>query len=88
MYLVPSTKELFIQVGGYTSFIRFFKERVFTGSLNEEDDFLIARMGFLLSAEKGDIVQKFVDDGVLKEIQKVSTTEGKKGLTVDSGGVC
>ena len=87
MYLVPATKQLFIQIGGYNSYIRFLRERDFTETSNE-DDFLIARMGFLLSAEKGEIVQKFVHDGVLKEIQKVSLFEWGKGLTVDSGGVC
>jgi hypothetical protein len=86
MYLVPGTKKTFVEVGGYDSYIQFFKEKV-TEVLNAEDDFLVARMGFLLSAAKGDIVQRFVDDGVLQEIQKVPAIEGREGLTLDSGNV-
>jgi hypothetical protein len=76
MYLVPGTKKTFVEVGGYDSYIQFFKERVSTEVLNPEDDFLVARMGFLLSAEKGDIVQRLLDDSVLQEIQKVPAIEG------------
>ena len=69
MYLKPETKTHFMEVGGYESYIKLFKETCLTR--NVEDDFLLARIGFVISAEKGEIVQKLVNDGILQDIQKV-----------------
>lgn len=70
MYLKPSIKPVFVEVGGYNSYIKLFKETSL--KRNADDDFLLARIGFLLTAEMGDIVQTLLDDGILQDIQKVS----------------
>jgi hypothetical protein len=84
MYLKPETKAHFEEVGGYESYIKLFKKTSLTR--NVEDDFLLARIGFVISAEKGEVVQKLVSDGILEDIQKVRILLNKKGC-IDGLGI-
>ena len=66
----PETRRIIVDVGGLKQFVTAF--RACSNKRNGDDDFLLGRIGFLLTAQKGDIVEKLVnDDHILEEITKV-----------------
>lgn len=70
LYLKPDTRKIFVEVGGLKQFVTAFQ--TCSNNRNGDDDFLLGRIGFLLTAQKGDIVEKLVnDDHILGEITKV-----------------
>lgn len=70
MYLKPETRKVFVDVGGLDKFLATLKAA--TNKRDGDDDFLLGRIGFLLTAEKGPIVERLVnDDRILEDINKV-----------------
>ena len=70
LLLKPEKKNIFVEIGGLDKFVANFKAR--TNKRNADDDFLLGRIGFLLSAQKGEIVDRLVhDDQILEGISKV-----------------
>jgi hypothetical protein len=61
-----------VQAGGLEKFVTSFKAS--TSKRDPDDDFLLGRIGFLLSAQKGEIVERLVNyDRILEDINKVWT---------------
>jgi hypothetical protein len=70
MYLKPETRKVFVDVGGLEKFLASFRAAV--NKPDADDDFLVGRIGFLLTAEKGLVVERLVnDDRILEDINKV-----------------
>ena len=70
LFLKPLTRSIFAEVGGCDIFVMLFKGNV--DKREAEDDFLLGRIGFLLTADKGEVVEQFVkEDHVLEDVSKV-----------------
>jgi hypothetical protein len=71
MYLKSETRTTFVEVGGLQYFVEAF--RASTGEKSDaEDDFLLGRIGFLLSAEKSETVGRLVNqERILEDVDKV-----------------
>jgi Guanine nucleotide exchange factor synembryn len=71
MFLKPETRKVFVQVGGMERFVKLVNGR--TASRDADDDFLLGRIGFLLTTKKDDIVERLVNnDHILDALAKVS----------------
>jgi hypothetical protein len=71
MFLKQETRKLFVDVGGLDTFVTILKQSA-TGKRVGDDDFLLARIGFLLTVQKGEVVERLVnDDRILEDIHKV-----------------
>lgn len=72
LLLKPEKQNVFIQGGGLDKFVKTFKASTTTSQRDPDDDFLLGRIGFLLSAQKGEVVERLVnDDHILEDINKV-----------------
>jgi hypothetical protein len=73
MFLKPETRKVFVDVGGLDKFIKFVKGSIMKPAKRDaDDDFLLGRIGFLLTAEKGDTVERLVTSySVLSDLAKV-----------------
>lgn len=72
LLLKPDKRRVFVEVGGLDKFVSSFK--AITSKRNADDDFLLGRIGFLLSAQKGEIVERLVnEDRILEDLKKVVT---------------
>ena len=70
MLLKAETRKVFVEVGGYEKFVRAFKAYSIT-KRNAEDDFLLGRIGFFLTAQKELVVQRLLnDDRILQDLNK------------------
>lgn len=70
LLLKPEKRKVFVEVGGLGKFVLSFKGS--TNKRDADDDFLLGRIGFLLSAQKGEIVERLVnEDRILEDIKKV-----------------
>ena len=70
LLLKPEKRNVLVEVGGLDKFVSTFKAS--TSKRDADDDFLLGRIGFLLSAQKGEIVERLVnDDRILEDIKKV-----------------
>jgi hypothetical protein len=70
MLLKPEKRNVFIEVGGLDKFVATFKAS--TNKRDPDDDFLLGRIGFLLSAQKGETVERLVNnDRILVDLNKV-----------------
>ena len=70
LLLKPEKRTVFVEVGGLDKFVSSFKG--VTSKRDADDDFLLGRIGFLLSAQKGEIVERLVnEDRILEDIKKV-----------------
>jgi len=70
MFLKPATRNTFIELGGVDDFVQAFEANTLKGDV--DDDFLLGRIGFLLSAEKGAVVERLVkSDKILEDVRKV-----------------
>jgi Guanine nucleotide exchange factor synembryn len=70
LLLNPETRKIFVQVNGLDKYMDAFKART---ERNGGDDFLMARIGFLLTALKDDIVEQLTNDfQILNVIYTVS----------------
>jgi hypothetical protein len=79
----------FAEVGGVDKFVDAFKASV--RNRDADDDFLLGRIGFLLTAAKGHVVERLVvDDDILKDMNEVCFISilSPRVLTVGSGVVC
>jgi hypothetical protein len=71
MYLKPDSRKVFVDVGGLDKFVSAFKAS--TNKRDGDDDFLLGRIGFLLSAEKALAVGRLVnEDRILGDLTSVS----------------
>lgn len=71
MFLKPETRTIFVDVGGLDKFVKMF-ELSATNERVGDDDFLLARIGFLLTAQKGETVERLVNtDRILEHINQV-----------------
>ena len=71
MFLKQDTRRIFVDVGGLDTFVTILKQST-TSKRIGDDDFLLARIGFLLTAQKGEVVERLVnDDRILEDIDKV-----------------
>jgi hypothetical protein len=71
MFLKPDTRQKFVDVGGLDKFVKMF-ELSATNKRIGDDDFLLARIGFLLTAQKGEIVERLVNnDRILEHVNQV-----------------
>ena len=71
MYLRPETRKVFVEVGGYDKFVSAFKAT--TSKRDGDDDFLLGRIGFFLTAQKELVVQRLLnDDRIMQDFNKVS----------------
>jgi Guanine nucleotide exchange factor synembryn len=60
----------FAEVGGVDKFVDAFKASV--RNRDADDDFLLGRIGFLLTATKGPVVERLVvEDDILKDVYEV-----------------
>ncbi len=72
LLLKPEKRNVFVEVGGLDKFVTIFKAS--TSKRDADDDFLLGRIGFLLSAQKGETVERLVnEDRILEDIKKVLT---------------
>ena len=70
MYLKPETRKIFVDVGGLSKFVALLKANA--NKRGGDDDFLLGRIGFLLTAQKDEIVEKLVnDERILEDMNKV-----------------
>jgi hypothetical protein len=70
MFLKPETRKVFVQVGGTERFVKLVNGR--TARRDADDDFLLGRIGFLLTSKKDDIVERLVNtDHILDALVKV-----------------
>ena len=70
LLLKPDDRGTFAEIGGVDKFVAAFKASV--KKRDADDDFLLGRIGFLLTATNGPVVERFVNkDGVLKDINEV-----------------
>jgi hypothetical protein len=71
MFLKLETRKIFVDAGGLDTFVEILKEST-TKKRVGDDDFLLARIGFLLTAQKGEVVERLInDDRILEDISKV-----------------
>ena len=72
MFLKPETRAIFVDTGGLKYFIQAFKSST-SDKTESSDDFLLGRIGFLLTAEKSLVVERLViDKQILEDISKVT----------------
>ena len=70
LYLKPDTRKIFVEVGGLEQYTAAFKATL--KKRDDDDDFLLGRIGFLLTAKKDEIVERLVnEEGILTDITKV-----------------
>ena len=70
MYLKPETRTIFIEMGGLDKFISTFKASV--NKRDGDNDFILARIGFLVSAQKALAVGRLVnEDRILADLATV-----------------
>ena|SRR5579859_240803 len=81
MYLKPDTGKTLVDVGGLPKFVDAVKKCV--ARREADDDFLIGRIGFLLTAQKGEVVEQLVNaDSVRSHLANVGNLANV--LTVDT----
>jgi len=69
LFLKPLTRKIFADVG-VNEFIKAFKLSAVKGQA--DDDFLLGRIGFLLTADKGEVVERLVNKKeILGDVEKV-----------------
>jgi Guanine nucleotide exchange factor synembryn len=89
LLLKPDGPGTFAEVGGVDKFVDAFKESA--RKRDADDDFLLGRIGFLLTAGKGPVVERLVDeDDILKDLNEVCfiLILSPRVLTVGSVVVC
>jgi len=70
LLLKPEDVGTFAEVGGVNKFVDAFKANVST--CDADDDFLLGRIGFLLTAAKGLVVERLVnEDNIPKYVTNV-----------------
>jgi len=86
LLLKPDDRGTFATVGGIDKFVAAFKARV--KERDADDDFLLGRIGFLLTATNGPVVERFVnEDDIPKDMNEVYCLEVTT-LTLDSTLLC
>lgn len=60
MYLKPETGKIFVDVGGLNKFVTMFKAS--SDKWSAEDDFLLGRLGFLVTAKQDEVAERLVND--------------------------
>jgi hypothetical protein len=71
MFLKPDTRQIFVDVGGLDKFVKMFELSANNKRIGD-DDFLLARIGFLLTVQKGEIVERLVNkEQILEHINQV-----------------
>jgi hypothetical protein len=87
LFLKPDDRGAFVDVGGVDKFVDAFKASV--QKPDADDDFLLGRIGFLLTATKGPVVERLVnEDGVYNDMNEVSQMLHCKAETLDSIVLC
>jgi hypothetical protein len=70
MYLKPESRQIFIVVGGFDKFVSAFKAGA--SKREADDDFLLGRIGFLLTAQKELVIQRLLnEDRIMLDFNKV-----------------
>lgn len=70
LLLKPDDRGTFAEVGGVDKFVAAFRASV--KKRDADDDFLLGRIGFLLTATKGPVVERLVHgDAVLEDMNEV-----------------
>ena len=70
LYLKSDTRKIFVEVGGLEQYAAAFKATL--KKRDSDDDFLLGRIGFLLTAQKDEIVERLVnEEGILTDLTKV-----------------
>jgi hypothetical protein len=65
---------VFIQVGGLETFVTHVKQS--PAGLDAADQFLLARIGFVLTAQKGDVVERLVhEEHIIDPLVTVNSKE-------------
>jgi hypothetical protein len=71
MFLKPDTRQIFVDIGGLDIFVKMFELSANNKRIGD-DDFLLARIGFLLTVQKGVIVERLVNkEQILDHINQV-----------------
>lgn len=89
LLLKPESLGTFAELGGVDKFVDAFKARIH--QRDADDDFLLGRIGFLLTAANGPVVERLVDgDDILKDLNEVCFISilSPRLLTVGSVVVC
>jgi hypothetical protein len=87
LLLKPDDRGTFVDVGGVDKFVDTFKASV--QKCDADDDFLLGRIGFLLTVTKGPVVERLVkEDGIYNDMNEVYQLLNCKVETLDSIVLC